>query len=91
MGGSTDTRGVELGSQEQKATTHRTGGPPIRKRRFHVQWVHNGMQGGGVCIRKISGSVEVTSGSRPTFLQSQIFYRSTSEGCALPYRGFQPP
>ena len=49
------------------------------------------MQGPGVCIRKISGSVEVTSGSAPTFLQSQIFYVRTSEGHALPYRGFQLP
>ena len=49
------------------------------------------MQGPGVCIRKISGSVEVTSRSAPTFLQSQIFYVRTSEGHALPYRGFQLP
>ena len=47
-------------------TTERTGGPPVPKRRFHVQWVHIGMQGGGVCIRKISGFVKVTSGSSPT-------------------------
>ena len=73
------------------STTERTGGPPVPKRRFHVQWVHIGMQGPGVCIRKISGSVEVTSGSAPTFLQSQIFYVRTSEGHALPYRGFQLP
>ena len=73
------------------ATTHRTGGPPVPKRRFHVQWVHIGMQGPGVCIRKISGSVEVPSGSRRRFLQSQIFYVRTSEGHALPYRGFQLP
>ena len=52
------------------STTERTGGPPVPKRRFHVQWVHIGMQGGGVCIRKISGSGEVTSGSSPTSLRS---------------------
>ena len=51
-----------------RPTTQRTGGPPIPKRRFHVQWVHIGMQGGGVCIRKISGSIEVTSGSAPKML-----------------------
>ena len=50
------------------STTQRTGGPPVPKRRFHVQWVHIGMQGGGVCIRKISGSIEVTSGSAPKML-----------------------
>ena len=49
------------------------------------------MQGPGVCIRKISGSVEMTSRSAPTFLQSQIFYVRTSEGHALPCRGFQLP
>ena len=73
------------------ATTHRTGGPPVPKRRFHVQWVHIGMQGPGVCIRKISGFVKVTSGSRRTKVRSQIFYVRTSEGHALPYRGFQLP
>ena len=73
------------------STTHRTGGPPVPKRRFHVQWVHIGMQGGGVCIRKISGFVKVTSRSSPTKVRSQIFYVCTFEGCALPYRGFQLP
>ena len=44
-----------------------------------------------VCIRKISGSVEVTSRSCPTFLQSQIFYVRTFAGYLLPNRGFQLP
>ena len=48
-----------------------------------------GIHGGGVCIRKISGSVEVTSRSCPTFLQSQIFYVRTFAGYLLPNRGFQ--
>ena len=51
----------------------------------------NGMQGGGVCIRKISGFVKVTSRSRRTKVRSQIFYVCIFEGCALPYRGFQLP
>jgi len=74
-----------------ESTALRTGGPPVPKRRFHVQWVHIGMQGPGVCIRKISGFVKVTSGSRRTKVRSQIFYVRTSEGHALPYRGFQLP
>ena len=49
------------------------------------------MQGAGVCIRKISGFVKVTSGSSPTKVRSQIFYVRTSEGHALRYRGFQLP
>ena len=49
------------------------------------------MQGPGVCIRKISGFVKVTSRSRRTKVRSQIFYVRTSEGHALPYRGFQLP
>ena len=49
------------------------------------------MQGAGVCIRKISGFVKVTSGSRRTKVRSQIFYVRTSAGHALPCRGFQPP
>ena len=72
-------------------TTQRTGGPPVPKRRFHVQWVHIGMQGAGVCIRKISGFVKVTSRSSPTKVRSRIFYVRTSEGHALRYRGFQLP
>ena len=50
-----------------------------------------GMQGGGVCIRKISGFVKVTSGSAPTFLRSQIFYGRTSLRFERPNRAFQPP
>ena len=49
------------------------------------------MQGAGVCIRKISGFVKVTSRSSPTKVRSQIFYVRTSEGHALRYRGFQLP
>ena len=74
-----------------RTTTQRTAPPPVPKRRFHVQWVHIGMQGAGVCIRKISGFVKVTSRSSPTKVRSQIFYVCTFEGCALPYRGFQLP
>ena len=48
-----------------------------------------GIHGGGVCIRKISGSVEVMSRSCPTFLQSQIFYVRIFAGYLLPNRGFQ--
>ena len=73
----------------ESTTTHRTGGPPVPKRRFHVQWVHIGMQGGGVCIRKISGFVKVTSRSSPTKVRSQIFYVRTSEGHLLPNRAPQ--
>ena len=49
------------------------------------------MQGPGVCIRKISGSVEVTSGSSGRSLQSQIFYVRTSQRVKRPNRGFQLP
>ena len=62
--------GTSLQNISPNTTTHRTGGPPVPKRRFHVQWVHIGFQRGGVCIRKISGSGDVTSRSSPTSLRS---------------------
>ena len=83
------TESAVVDSAAGSATTHRTGGPPVPKRRFHVQWVHIGMQGGGVCIRKISGFVKVTSRSSPTKVRSQIFYVRTSEGHLLPNRAPQ--
>ena len=68
------------------STALQTDPPPIRK---YVQWVNIGMQGGGVCIRKISGFVKVTSRSSPTKVRSQIFYVRTSEGHLLPNRAPQ--
>ena len=49
------------------------------------------MQGGGVCIRKISGFVKVTSRSSPTKVRSQIFYVRTSQRFERPNRGSQLP
>ena len=49
------------------------------------------MQGAGVCIRKISGFVKVTSRSSPTKVRSQIFYVRTSQSFERPNRGFQLP
>ena len=71
---------------QSRSTALQTDPPPIRK---YVQWVHIGMQGGGVCIRKISGFVKVTSRSSPTKVRSQIFYVRTSEGHLLPNRAPQ--
>ena len=69
----------------------RTCATSFTSRCWYVQWVHIGMQGAGVCIRKISGFVKVTSRSSPTKVRSQIFYVRTSQRFERPNRGFQLP